>query len=200
MADPNTVAFYSKANYVDLVKTSPLDEVEHQVLGTSYLSCHLGNGTKLLVWNHSNYYEQTEWTTDQSDIPKSSSVQCYQVLKGTTSVIGFRFKDATGAEPKAYSLLLKLAKIGDVTLLSDETDKYAIAGTMPRDGPPVTTALYVRDLKTGVYVVIGSIYFEWDSQNEKVVIIDQEGWPSKQLKHEEDGDNNFTITLISTEA
>ena len=198
MVAADTVEFYAKANYDSLVRTAKLNEVEHQKLGTSYLSGKLGDGTKLLVWNHRDYSDKKEFPSDQPNFPNDEHVQCYQVLKGTTSVVSVRFKDATGGEKGQYSLLLKLAQIGDVTLLSNESDKYAIAGTVPRDGTLVTTALYVRDLKTGEYVAIGSIYFKWDNDKQKVVVLDQEGWPQKQLKHEDDGNNNFTITLIST--
>lgn len=79
------------------------------------------------------------------------------------------------------------------------SDKYVIAGTVPRDGTLVTTALYVRDKKSGGYVATGSIYFKWDNDKQKVVVLDQEGWPKKQLKVQDDGNNNFTITLISTQ-
>lgn len=198
MVAANTVDFYAKANYESPVKTAKLNEVEHQTLGTSYLSGKLGDGTKLLVWNHKDYTDRTELPSDQPNLPVNEHVQCYQVLEGTTSVVGVRFKDATGGEKGQYSLLLKLAQIGDVTVWSDESDKYAIAGAVPRDGTLVTTALYVRDKKTGEYVAVGSIYFKWDNDKQHVVILDQEGWPKNQLKHEDDGDNSFTITLIST--
>jgi hypothetical protein len=199
MVAASIVDFYSKANYDSLVKSAKTTEVEHQKLGTSYRSYKLGDGTKLLVWNHQDYSDKKELTSDQSNLPEEKSVQCYQVLKGTTSVVGVRFKDATGGEKGQYSLLLKLAQIGDVTVWSDMSDKYSIAGTVPRDGTLVTTALYVRDKKSGAYVAIGSIYFKWDNDKQKVVVLDQEGWPKKQLKHEDDGKNNFTITLISTQ-
>ncbi|RLL96993.1 hypothetical protein CFD26_103831 [Aspergillus turcosus] len=199
MVAANTVDFYGKANYDSLMKAAKLDDVEHQVLGTSYRSCKLGDGTKLLVWNHEDYADSKELTSDQANLPEDPSVECCKVLKGTTSVVGVRFKDATGGEKGQYSLLLKLAQIGDVMSWSDMSDKYAIAGTVPRDGTLVTTALYVRDKKSGVYVATGSIYFQWDNVKNQVVILDQEGWPEKQLKHEDDGQNNFTITLISTQ-
>ncbi|KAE8164528.1 membrane binding-domain-containing protein [Aspergillus tamarii] len=198
MVAANTVDFYSKSDYDTLAKTTQLNGVEHQKLGTSYLSCKLGDGTKLLVWNHEDYTDRKELTSDQSNFPKDKSVQCYQVLKGTSAVIGFRFKDATGGEKGQYSLLLKLANIGDVKVWSDESDKYALAGSVPRDGTLVTTALYVQDKNSGQFPVIGSIYFKWDKDKNKVVVEEQEGWPKKQLKHEDDGHNNFTITLIST--
>lgn len=200
MVSANIIDFYGKPNYENPVKESKLSEVEHQKLGTSYLSCKLGDGTKLLVWDHSNYYENKEITQDQSNFPVDKKVQCYEVLKGTTSVVGVRFKDATGGEKKQYSLQLKLAQIGDVIIWSDESDQHALAGTVPRDGTKVTTALYVRDKKSGEYPVIGSIYYQYDSSKEKVVILDQEGWPRTQLKQVEDSPNNFTITLTSLKA
>lgn len=198
MASPKTVSFYPEENYGGIVATSELNKVEHQALRSKYNSYKLGSGTKLLVWNHSNYYDQEEWTSDKSSIPSSSTKQCYQVLEGTTSVIGFRFKDTTGAEAKSYSLTLNASDIGQIVLLSNESDQFAIAGTMPQNGPPVTTAVYVRDMKTGVYIAQGSVYFQWDGAAGKVVIADQTNWP-KQLEHKEEGDSNFTITLISTE-
>ena len=203
MVAPNTVEFYSKPDYQDSAKTANLEDVEHYVLGVNYFSYHLGNGTKLLVWDHSNFYDNKIWEQDQQSLPKVSpgSMQCYQVLRGekhhASSVIGIRFKDATGGKPKAFLLILKLAKIGDVPLYSDESDKYAIGGTITQSGPPVTTAVYVRDETTKEYICNGSIFFKWDEENEKVAIGDTTNWP-KELKITDDGKNNFTITLIST--
>ncbi|EAS29727.3 uncharacterized protein CIMG_08473 [Coccidioides immitis RS] len=194
MVAVNTVEFYPEKDYGGAAVASELNKVEHLALGTKYLSYHLGSGTKLLVWNHSNYYDQEQWVSDKSSLPAGK--QCYKVLAGATRVIGFRFKDATGGAQKAYSLTLNIHDIGQVTLYSNESDQFAIAGTMPQDGPPVTTAVYVRDMRTGIYIVQGSIYFKWDSDRQKVVIADELNWP-KQLKHEEDGNDDFTITLIS---
>jgi hypothetical protein len=198
MAAPNTVEFYGKADYDSPVKTAQLGEVEHEKLGTGYLSCKLGDGTKLVVWNHSDSSDSKELTSDQTNFPKDKSVQCYQVIQGTSSVVGVRFKDTTGAENGHYSLLMKLAKIGDVTIMSNMSDEYTIAGVVPRDGTLVTTALYVRDKVSGAYVATGSIYFKWDNDQQKVVVVEQEGWPKKHLKQEDDGKDNFTITLFST--
>lgn len=179
MVAANTVDFYPKPNYGGNVKTAKLEEVEHLALGTSYRSFHLGDGTKLSVWNHSDPYKHDQWAEDQSDIPESGPMQCYEVIQGTTSVVRIRFKDATGGKPKDFSLLLKLAKIGDITLYSDESDQYAIAGTVPRDGSLVTTGIYVRNESSKVYVCTGSAYFKWDNEKQKVVIVDEENWPKK---------------------
>jgi hypothetical protein len=69
------------------------------------------------------------------------------------------------------------------------SDKYAIAGTVLPDGTQVTKALHIRDKKSGVYVVIGSIYFKWDNDKQKVVILDQEGWPKQQINRKTHGQN-----------
>lgn len=198
MVAANTVDFYPKPNHGGDPKTSQLGEVEHLVLGTNFRSFHLGDGTKLSVWNHSDPYKEDQWIKDQSDIPDSSIMQCYQVIRSTSRVVRIRFKDATGGKPKDFSLKLKLAKIGDFTIYSNESDHYAIAGIVPADGSLVTTGVYVRNEHTGVYVCTGAVYFQWDEKKQKVVIVDGDNWPGKQLTHQDDGNNNFTITLIST--
>jgi hypothetical protein len=71
-------------------------------------------------------------------------------------------------------------------------------GTMPWEGSTVTTAVYVRNLKTGAYVATGSIYFALDPQEQKVVIKSEDNWP-KQLEHSQSGASDFIITLKSTD-
>jgi hypothetical protein len=89
----------------------------------------------------------------------------FKVVDGNTRAISFLFQDATGGDAKQYSLKLHLASVGSVTLYSIEDDKYRLVGIMPSNGPPVTTAVYIRNESTGVDFTSGSIYFQWDSTN-----------------------------------
>ncbi|KAE8391435.1 membrane binding-domain-containing protein [Aspergillus alliaceus] len=196
MVAADTVEFYAKTNYEELKKTARLSELEHTVLGTSYRSCRLGDGTKLFVWNHTQPSTNAEWVKDQPDIPASGPMQCYQVLKGDTSVARVKFEDDTGGNPGDFTLILKLANIGDVNIPSKD-GKYAPAGVVPRDDSLVTTAVYVRK-RNGEYPVTGSLYFQWNKSTQKVEILEKDNWPKDKLKHQADSANNFTITLIST--
>ncbi|KAF7585584.1 hypothetical protein BBP40_010631 [Aspergillus hancockii] len=197
MVTADTVEFYAKPNYEELKKIAKLNEIEHTVLGTSYRSCRLGDGTKVWVWNHSDASNDDEWNKDQPDIPVSGPMQCYGVLQGTTSIARVKFDDSTGGNPGDYTLILKLANIGDAKL-SSKSGKYAPAGVVPRDGSLVTTAVYVQNLK-GEYPVTGSVYFKWNNDKQQVDIFEGDNWPKKQLSHKADSKNDFTITLISTE-
>jgi hypothetical protein len=69
---------------------------------------------------------------------------------------------------------------------------------MPVRGPSVTTAIYVRDEQTGVYLATGSVFFQWNEQAQQVDIVSQENFPA-QLKYERQDANRFIITLISNQ-
>lgn len=85
--------------------------------------------------------------------------------------------------------------VGSVILYSNDGDEYRLVGMMPQDGPPVTTAMYIRDEKSGSYLSVGSVFFQWDPSTEGVKIVENDNWP-KQLKEEQKGPSSFLITLI----
>lgn len=195
----NTVEFYTQEGYggsKDVFKVGDLRHIPTGgALNKKWNSIKMGNSASLLTWNHYNGTGAVEWMASKDNLVGTDNYQCFSVLETSTLIIGVKFKDTTGAPNGQYSLLVKCADIGDVTLLSNEDDNYNPVGTMPTDGAIVTTAIYVRDLKSGVYIAQGSIYFGLESNT--VVIKDETNWPP-QLTHQQDGESNFIITLVST--
>jgi hypothetical protein len=88
------------------------------------------------------------------------------VVPSNTRAIAIAFQDATGGKPRQYTLKLDAADVGTVKLFSndsaaEEGNEYRLVGLMPEGGPPVTTAVYVRNEADGGYVAVGSVYFQW---------------------------------------
>lgn len=162
----------------------------------------MGKDAGLLVWAENHPVPTVKWTTDKASFQGDEKLyECFQVLaigSKPTFIISIRFKDTTGAAPGLYLLTVKAADIGNVNLKSNEDDKFAPVGTMPFDGKEVTTAIYVRDTVSGVYVATGSIFFGKNQAAGKVEIKDDTDFP-KQLKREQSDSSDFTITLVSTE-
>ena len=200
MAAPNTVVFYDQENYKGNKDVFKVGDLRHIPTGgplnKKWHSIQMGAGASLLTWNHTNGTGAVEWTASKPSLDGTDNYECFSVLEtDATFIIGVKFEDSTGPPDGQYSLLVKAVDIGDVTLLSNEDDNFNPVGTMPTTGAIVTTAIYVRDLKTGVYIAQGSIYFGLEGN--KVVIKDETNWPT-QLRHDQDGDSNFIITLVST--
>ncbi|KID81950.1 Calcium-dependent cell adhesion molecule [Metarhizium guizhouense ARSEF 977] len=202
MASAETVDFYSEENYKGTKTSCTVGQVQHLVLNTQYHSFQMGIGGGLLVWAENNPVPTVQWHSSKSSfLGEEKKYECFEVLatgEKPTFVIGVKFKDATKAPDGQYQLLVKCANLGEVKLLSNKLDKFTPVGTMPWEGSTVTTAVYVRNLKTGAYVATGSIYFALDPQEQKVVIKSEDNWP-KQLEHSQSGASDFIITLKSTD-
>lgn len=194
--------FFPQENFDGSADSFEVGTVKHLVLNTKYKSIRMGKDAGLLVWAENHPVPTVKWTTDKASFQGDEKLyECFQVLaigSKPTFIIGIRFKDTTGAAPGRYLLTVKAADIGNVNLKSNEDDKFAPVGTMPFDGKEVTTAIYVRDTVSGVYVATGSIFFGKNQAAGKVEIKDDTDFP-KQLKHEQSDSSDFTITLISTE-
>jgi hypothetical protein len=168
--DPNVANFYNEKNFGGQVFPYSIgsDVSLPNSLNDTFLSVNVGAAAKVLAWQH---YSATgiyrEWTGENPDITDIGGLSRFEVVDGNTRAISFLFKDATGGKPKQYSLKVDAADVGTVTLYSDEDDNYRLVGIMPENGPPVTTALYIRDESTGVYIAIGSVYFQWDSSSNR---------------------------------
>jgi hypothetical protein len=174
--------------------------VKHLVLNTKYKSVKRGQDLGLLVWSEAHNLEIWRWNNDMASFQGTQklyeSFQVFNTGPKPTFIISVRFKDATGAAPGRYLLTVKAADIGNVDLHSNKVDTFSPIGTMPFDGKDVTTAIYVRDTQTGIYVAQGSIYFGKIKWENNVEIRDDTGFP-KQLRHERSGISDFDITLVS---
>lgn len=197
--DPTTAVFYQKKDYEGTGDVYPLgqDVSVPGSLNDKYLSVAIGASAKVIAWQHYNesgIYQ--EWTSSQSDISSIGGLSRFRVVDDDTRAISFLFKDTTGGENRQYSLKVDARDVGAVTLYSTiEEDQYGLVGILPAGGPPVTTAVYVRDERSGVYIATGSVFFKWNEETKEVDVVENENWP-KQLSQKRTGNSSFEVTLV----
>ncbi|MFE3261710.1 beta/gamma crystallin domain-containing protein [Nocardia sp. NPDC059091] len=166
-------------------------------LNDRFRSVRVGELVKVLAWQH---YGQSgryrEWEVDTPDITDIGGLSTFRVVEKTTLAIAVRLQDDTGAAPGRYSLKVVSYEVGEITTHSGDPE-YALIGFMPAGGPPVTTAIYVRDEHTGEYVAIGSVYFVWNPQTSAVDVSDDTHFP-ENMTYERAGNNRFTFHLTAT--
>ncbi|KAK7749066.1 hypothetical protein SLS62_008461 [Diatrype stigma] len=158
-----------------------------------------------------------------SGTSSAAALTRFRVVDDDTHAIALRFVAAADADADAevgeprYSLKVESADVGEKLLLSEEVDnnnssskisgaeKFQLVGTIREDGAPVTTAVYVRDEKTGAYLAAGTVNFKWsaaggdgDGDGQVDVVEDDDNFP-KQLAIERAGPSRFVVTLVSSE-
>ncbi|KAF2962745.1 hypothetical protein GQX73_g10826 [Xylaria multiplex] len=196
--DATAVNFYTKKDFEgDKFPYSIGDDISVPTdLNDKFLSVNVGVAAKVIAWQHYNstgIYK--EWTGENPDISEIEGLSRFKVVDNDTRAITFIFKDATGGADKQYSLKLNAADVGTILIYSNDGDDYHLVGIMPSGGPPVVTAIYVRDESTGVYIATGSVFFQWNSASKQVDIVESDNWPP-QLKYERSGPSSFIVTLI----
>lgn len=153
--------------------------------------------TKVLAWQHANssgHYKELE-----GEVPSLSDLgglSRFKVITNDTRIIAFKFTDKTGGTPKQYSLKLNAADVGEKILYSDEDNEFKLVGVIGESGPPVTTAIYIRNEHNGQYLDAGSVFFQWNKDLKQVDIVSSENFP-KQLESERAGPSKFLMTLVS---
>jgi hypothetical protein len=166
-------------------------------LNDKFKSAAVGSDAKVLAWQHANssgnYKELEGAVPDLSDI---GGLSRFKVITNDTRVIAFKFTDTTGGAPRQYSLKLIAADVGEKLLYSDEDNDFKLVGTIRESGPPVTTAIYIRNEHTGQYFDPGSVFFQWNKNTQQVDIVSNENFP-KQLRSERAGPSKFIMALIS---
>lgn len=197
-------------------------------LHDKFHSLVVGSDAKVLAWQHSNASGAfAELTGDVASLaPFVGGLSRFKVVDDDVRAIAFRFVDGTstttttttkgGKEPKQYSLKVDAADVDEKILFSegsgaaaavdvdvdvdagDDGGDFQLVGILREDGPPVTTAVYVRDEKTGAYVAVGSVYFQWNAQDKQVDVVEDDNFP-KQLSIERAGVSTFVVTLVSNE-
>ncbi|KAK4132146.1 DUF1881-domain-containing protein [Trichocladium antarcticum] len=198
--DPQAALFYEGKNFTGTqhdYKVGDNISVPHE-LNDKLLSTNIGSLAKVIGWRDygsggGGIFQ--EWTGAQPDITSLGGLSRFLVSPISSRAISFLFKDATGGKDRQYSLKVDARDVGEALLYSNVDDQYRLVGVMPENGPPVTTAVYIRDELSGVYLAVGSIYFEWNAAEDKVDIVQDGNWP-KQLKSEQTGKSAFLITLI----
>ncbi|KAL2131686.1 hypothetical protein VTI74DRAFT_4729 [Chaetomium olivicolor] len=204
--DPTAAVFYASP---DLTGTATPYAIGADIslptsLNDKFQSVNVGASAKVIAWQHydeSGIYQ--EWAAgEHPDISSIGGLSRFKVVEGNTRAVAFAFKDATGGKKRQYSLKVEARDVGTVTLYSGEEGEgegteYRLVGIMPEGGPPVTTALYVRDESSGAYVALGSVYFQWSEKEDRVEIVENENWPA-QLKQERTGASTFVLTLVDS--
>jgi hypothetical protein len=193
------VTFYTRPNYTGDAHTYAVgtDENLHPgELNDRFKSVKVGRKAKVLAWQHSNQSgKYREWDLDQPDISDIGGLTRFKVVESTTLPIAVRLQDLTGAPAGRYSLKAASYDVGDTIVRSGDAE-YGLVGVMPEDGPPVTTAIYVRDEHSGVYVAVGAIYFVWNSDTKSIDVADASNVP-ENLDYSRDGRNQFTFKLTA---
>ena len=163
-------------------------------LNDRFKSVSVGRSVKVLAWQHANASgKYREWVTDEDDITEIDGLSRFAVVADTTLPIAVRFVDDTGAPPGQYSLQLNSHDVGEIKMLSGDSAD-SLVGIMPADGPPVTTALYVRNERTGDYAANGSIYFSWNGATKSIDVADETNLPAN-VSYQRTDRNQFTFTL-----
>ncbi|KAK4101291.1 hypothetical protein N658DRAFT_471733 [Parathielavia hyrcaniae] len=208
-AEPLTAVFFTETNFSGTANAYKVgDEVRVPLeLNDQYQSVDVGPNAKVIAWQ--NYDESgiyKEWEGQQPDINSIEGLSRFKVVPSNTRAISFAFRDATGGKPRQYSLKVDAADVGAVKLFSNDgagsegegvgsSAEYRLVGLMPEGGPPVTTAVYVRNEADGAYVALGSVFFQWDDEDGQVHIVQNDNWP-KQLSQEQTGPSAFLVTLV----
>ncbi|MFF4961639.1 beta/gamma crystallin domain-containing protein [Streptomyces sp. NPDC001222] len=191
------VTFYTRPDYMGDAHTYALgtDENLHPgELNDKFKSVKVGRKVKILAWQHSNQTgKYREWDLDQPDISDIGGLTRFKVVESTTLPVVVRLQDLTGAPAGKYSLKVSSYDVGDTIVYSGDPE-YGLVGVMPEDGPPVTTAIYVRDEHTGAYVAVGAIYFTWNPDTKSIDVADASNLP-ENLAYSREGRNQFTFKL-----
>jgi hypothetical protein len=164
-------------------------------LNDKFKSVQVGRNVKVLAWQHGtssgNY---REWVVDEADITDIGGLTRFKVVQDSTLPIAIRFEDRTGAPPQHYSLQVTSHQVGEVKVISGDSSLHLV-GIMPASGPPVTTAIYVRDLASGEYLANGSIYFGWNASTKSIDVADGTNLPAN-LTYQRIERNQFTFALV----
>ncbi|RYP56397.1 hypothetical protein DL770_010837 [Monosporascus sp. CRB-9-2] len=197
--------FYTEENYGGSKNSYKIGEDINLYPGSlndKFNSVAVGSEAKVLAWQHDNASgNYAELTGDTASLKSIGGLSRFKVVEDDTRAIAFKFRDATGGGQRQYSLKIDAADVGAITLYApDDADdgEWNLVGTIREAGPPVTTAVYIRDERSGVYVAVGSVFFQWNSGSKQVDVVENDNFP-KQLSIERADASKFVATLTSNE-
>jgi hypothetical protein len=197
--DINQVFFYEKPDYDGTSHTykegddKTFTYPEH--LNDLYRSVKVGAAVKVLAWQHSDGSGiHKVWETSQPNISSIGGLSKFKVLPKATRILVYRFENRTG-NGQRYCAYIDAAGVSTEKIESCSGDSaYKLVGMMPEGGPPVTTAIYVRDMQTNQYLPVASLHFQWNSSTHEVDIVESDNFPD-WLGHERAAGNKYTIFL-----
>ncbi len=174
-------------------------EAEEGNLNDKFKSVKVGVAAKVLAWQHTNETgEYEEWVGDHPDISSIGGLSRFKVVYASTLAIALRFEDNTDAPDGTHCMTAESYDVGKAKSCSGDPE-FKLVGIIPENGPPVTTAIYVRNEVTGVYVATGSIFFHWNGDENQIDIVEDANFPSN-CSHERHSANEFIIRLESLPA
>ncbi|KAI0489587.1 membrane binding-domain-containing protein [Xylaria cf. heliscus] len=210
MADDNPPAniaadFYEELDYGGARTSYTIHQTQNlqpKNIAELYKSVKVGTVVQVLCWNEpdtdGNYAFVRGKQPDLSKLPNGLAYNSLSIEDPDVHIFKFKFIDATGGNPRDYSLIVQVHDLGKRVLYSNDGDSYKIAGKISASGGVTTIAVSVHNDKTGVDIAAGSIYFRWDNPEARVEIESDADWPP-QLEHKQDGHSTFQIVLRSNE-
>jgi hypothetical protein len=197
--DATQVCFYEGPNYTgkEHIYNENDDVTFHypEQLNDRFKSVRVGSLVKVLAWQHSDGGGRHEiWDKDNPDISSIDGLSKFKIIANSTQAIAVRFEKHVSNGP--FCLYVKAAGVSDGMVKSCADDpQFKLIGIMPVEGPPVTTALYVRDETTGQYLSPpGALHLKWNKETGQVDIADSTNFPD-YLKWERVQGNRFIISL-----
>ncbi|NUK85432.1 beta/gamma crystallin domain-containing protein [Streptomyces lunaelactis] len=191
------VTFYAQLSFAGEAHTYDLGANENLhpgELNDRFRSVKVGRQVKVLAWQHANQTGRyQEWDLDQADITGIGGLTRFKVIRDTTLPIAVRLEDLTGGQNGQYSLKVASFEVGEILVYSGDPE-YGLVGVMPEDGPPVTSAIYVRSEQSGEYVAMGSVYFVWNGTTKSVDVADETNFPAN-MRYKREGRNQFIFEL-----
>lgn len=109
------------------------------------------------------------WTGPNTNISSAQGLSRCKVIDVGDLPIAFFFGDDTDGNPQQYSLRVNAADVGATVIKSDdESNDSRLVGIMSEYCTPITTAIYVRDETSGLFVANSAVLFRWNDREGKV--------------------------------
>ncbi|WP_158566764.1 beta/gamma crystallin domain-containing protein [Actinomadura craniellae] len=198
--DQTQVCFYEGTNYTGKEHHyKEGDEVVFQYpedLNDKFKSVKVGSLVKVLAWQHSDGGGKHEvWEADNADIGSIDGLSKFRIIAHATQAVAVRFED-NADNGHQHCLYVQAAGVSDGKVKSCAGDPaFKLIGIMPAGGPPVTTAIFVRDETTGQYLdPNGALHLRWNDETKQVDVADSTNFPG-HLKWTRAEGNRFVISL-----
>ncbi|KAI1817607.1 membrane binding-domain-containing protein [Poronia punctata] len=149
---------------------NPADHLYPKKVSDVYKSVNIGLGAKVHFWSHTDtsqnkYLEDGEHADLSAEVP---GLTCFSVDPDDSNLVEFTFVDKKPTSQGPHLLTMKVWSVGDVDVPAND-HKWHFAGKISGSSGLIQTAIYVRE-PSGAYVGNGSVLFEWDSANQRVLI------------------------------